>query len=60
MHLAQYTVLEIQSWSVKYTAVTAGYAKISSKMHSFPFKRQATIMVRPEENKPLQNTFKRI
>ena len=50
-HLTQSTVLEI---------ITVGYAKISSKTHSFPFKRQATIMVRPEENKPLQNTFKRI
>ena len=29
-HLIQYTVLGIQFWSVKYTAVTVGYAKLSS------------------------------
>ena len=29
-HLMQYKVLEIQCWSVKCTATTVGYAKISS------------------------------
>ena len=29
-HLIQYTVLEIQFWSVKYTTVTVRYAKVSS------------------------------
>ena len=28
--------------------------------HTFPFKQQATKMVRLDENKPLQNAFKHI
>ena len=56
-HLIQYTVLEIQFWSVKCTTVTVQYAKISSI--SIPF-HQTIAMARLYENKPLQNAFKRI
>ena len=38
IHLIQYTVLEIQFWSVKYTTVTVGYAKISSSMSFLPIQ----------------------
>ena len=37
-YLIQYTVLEIQFWSVKYTTVTVGYAKISSSMSFLPIQ----------------------
>ena len=60
-HLIQYTVSEIQFWSVKYSTVTVGYPKISSKMSFVPIQATQTItMVRLDENKPLQNAFKRI
>ena len=39
--------------------VTVGYTKILSK-YSFPFKQQVILMVRLDENKPLQNAFRRI
>ena len=37
-HLTQYTVLEIQFWSVKYTTVTVGYAKVSSNVSFLPIQ----------------------
>ena len=60
-HLIQYTVLEIQFWSVKCTTVTVRYAKISKI--SFPCHHQAMLAIatiRLDINKPLQNAFKRI
>ena len=61
-HLIQCTVLEIRFWFVKCTTATVHYVKISSI--SIPFYQhqamQAIAMVRLHENKPLQNTFKRI
>ena len=57
----QYTVLEIQFWSVKCTTVTVRYAKISKI--SFPCHHQAMLAIatiRLDINKPLQNAFKRI
>ena len=59
-HLIQYTVLEIQFWSVKYTTVTVRYVKISSISIPSHQAMQAIAMVRLYENKPLQNAFKRI
>ena len=58
-HLIQYTVLEIQFWSVKCTTVTVQYARNIEHFHSHQ-AMQAIVMVRLYENKPLQNTFKRI
>ena len=57
-HQIQYTVLEIQFWSVKCT--TAGYAKISSISIPSHQAMQVITMGRLDENKPLQNAFKRI
>ena len=59
-HLIQYTVLEIQFWSVKCMTVTLRYAKISSICILSRQAMQAITMVRLYENKPLQNVFKRI
>ena len=63
-HLIQSTVLGIRFYSAKYTAATVRYAKIFEHFHSFSsgllIKWQAIAMVRPNENKPLQNAFKRI
>ena len=56
----QYTVLEIQFWSVKCTTVTVRYVKISSISIPSHQAMQAIAMVRLYENKPLQNAFKRI
>ena len=47
-------------WSVKYTTVTVRYAKISSISVPFHQAMQAITMGRLDENKPLQNDFKRI
>ena len=62
LHLIQYTVLEIHLWSVKccLTTVTVGYAKISSISIPSYQAVQVIRMVGLDENKPLQNTFKRI
>ena len=61
-HLIQYTVLEIQFWSVKSATVTVRYAKISNTFHSFPSSDGSGCngYHRLYENKLLQNTFKRI
>ena len=58
-HLIQYTVLEIQFWSVKCTTVTVQYARNIEHFHSHQ-AMQAVVMVRLYENKPLQNAFERI
>ena len=59
--LAQYAVLEIQFWSLKCRTVTVGYANISSNIPFLPIQvMQAITMGRLDENKPLQNAFKRI
>ena len=57
-HLIQYTVLEIQFWSVNCTTVTVRYAKISSMSITSHQAMQAVAMFRIYENKPLQNAFK--
>ena len=57
----QYTVLEIQFWSVKCRTVTVRYAKILKI--SFPCHHQAMrgiATIRLDINKPLQNACKRI
>ena len=59
-HLIQQTVLEIQFWSVKYTTVTVGYVKFRNMSFAPIQATQAITMVRLNENKPLQNAFKRI
>ena len=68
-HLIQYTVLEIQFWSVKCTTVTVRYVKISIPKTSIYIPSHQTMQERPykrlqwldyHENKPLQNAFKRI
>ena len=62
-HVIQYTVMEIQFWSVKCTTVTVGYAKISSNISYLPIQAMQAIMDRldaVDKNKPLQNAFKRI
>ena len=59
-HLMQYTVIEIQFWSVKCTTVTVRYVKISSISIPSHQVMQAIAMVRLYERKPLQNIFKRI
>ena len=61
-HLIQYTVLEIQFWSVKccLMAVTVGYAKISTISIPSYQAMQAIAMDGLDENKPLQNAFKSI
>ena len=53
-------ILEIQYWSVKCTAVTMRYAKVSSISIPSHQAMQVIAMVRLYENKPLQNAFKRI
>ena len=59
-HLIQYTVLEIQFWSVKCTTVTVRYAKISNTSIRSHQSMQAITIGRLDKNKPLQNAFKRI
>ena len=54
----QYMVFEIQFWSVKCT--TVGHVKISSISIPSHQAMQVITMGRLDENKPLQNTFKRI
>ena len=52
----QYTVLEIQFWSVKCTTVTVRY-----KFRKFHYQAMRAIAtIRLDINKPLQNAFKRI
>ena len=60
--LIQCTVLEIRFWFVKCTTATVHYVKISSiSIPSYQHQAmQAIAMVRLHQNKPLQNTFKRI
>ena len=54
-------VLEIQFRFVKCATVTAGLPKISTNSSFFPIQAtQAIAMNRIDENKPLQNAFKRI
>ena len=54
-------VLEIQFRSVKCATVTGGLQKISTNSSFFPIQAtQAIAMNRIDENKPLQNAFKRI
>ena len=55
-------VLEIHFWSVKccLTNVTVGYAKILSILIPSYQAVQVIRMVGLDENKPLQNAFKRI
>ena len=50
-HLIQYTVLEIQFWSVKCTTVTVQYVKISSI--PIPSHQAIQAIVRLYQNKPL-------
>ena len=50
-HLIQYTVLEIQFWSVKCMIVTAQYVKISSI--PIPSHQAIQVIVRLYKNKPL-------
>ena len=63
-HLMQYTVLEIQFWSVKLclTTVTVAYTKISSISIPSHQVMQATTynngIGRPDENKSLQNEYR--
>ena len=57
-HLIQYTVLEIQFWSVNCTTVTVRYAKISSMSITSHQAMQDVAIFRIYENKPLQNAFK--
>ena len=59
-HLIQKTILGIQFWSVKCMTATVRYANISSISTAFLIKRKAIAMDRLYQNKPLQNTFKRI
>ena len=59
-HLIQYTILEIQFWSVKYTTVAVGYAKIWSISILFQEGMQANTIGTLDKNEPLQNSFKRI
>ena len=59
-HLIQYTVLEIQFWSVKCMITTVPYAKISNIPIPSHQAMQAITMFRLYENKPLQNAFKSI
>ena len=62
-HLMQYTVLEIQFWSVKRMTVTVRYAKISSISILCHQAMQVIAVIRIAsylyENKLLQNAFKR-
>ena len=62
LYLIQYMVLEIHFWSVKccLTNVTVGYAKILSILIPSYQAVQVIRMVGLDENKPLQNAFKRI
>ena len=62
VYLIQYMVLEIHFWSVKccLTTVTVGYAKILTISIPSYQAVQVVRMVGLDENKPLQNTFKRI
>ena len=56
--LIQYTVLKIQFWSVKYTTVIIGYAKISSNTLFLSIQAtQAIVMVRLDENKSLKRIW---
>ena len=58
-HLIQYTILEIQFWSVKCMTVTVGYAKMSKNISLLPIQAtQAMTMDRLDENKPPHNAFK--
>ena len=59
-HLIQKTILGIRFWSLKCTTATVRYAKNSSISTGLLIKRQAIAMDRLYQNKPLQNTFKRI
>ena len=59
-HLIQYTVSEIQYLSVKCTAVTVRYAKVSSISIPSHQAMQVIAMVRLYESNPLQNAFKHI
>ena len=58
--LIQYTVLGIQFWSVKCTAVTVGYAKISSVSIPSHQPMQTITIGRLDKNKSLQNAFRHI
>ena len=61
--LIQYTVVEIQFWSVKCTTVTARYAKISSISIPCHKAMQAIAIIRPASymrKKPIQNAFRSI
>ena len=62
LYLIQYMVLEIHFWSVKccLTTVTVGYAKILSILIPSYQAVQVIRMGGLDENKPLQNAFKRI
>ena len=53
-------ITQIQFWSVKYTTVAVGYAKIWSISIPFHQGMQANTIGTLDENKPLQNSFKRI
>ena len=54
-------ILEIQFRSVKCATVTVGLPKISNNSSFFPIQAtQAIAMAKINENKPLQNAFKRI
>ena len=61
-HLIQYTVLEIQLWSVKccLMTVTVRYAKILTISIPSYQAIQAITIGGLDENKPLQNAFKSI
>ena len=55
-HLIQYTVLEIQFWSVKCVTATVQYSEISS----ISIPSHQAFSSSNTSNKPVQNTFKRI